>query len=152
MLDAILYLFYYIFADILIPEYTIMLIKKYWTVFDVGYSHNRVRAIQTHTANHGELDICPVQTLIEVVHCKTFFREETLTHGFHLNIVNKCHVYRKIKAAILLVRPVGHWMFSWTRVCLRVPSMAAVSIFGWLPQSVQYMVLRYETKIAMKKI
>lgn len=33
-------------------------------------------------------------------------------------------------------------MFSWTRVCLRVPSMAAVSILGWLPQSAQYMVLK----------
>lgn len=41
--------------------------------------------------------------------------------------------------------PVGHWMFSWTRVCLRVPSMAAVSILGWFPQSAQYMVLKGNT-------
>ncbi len=43
--------------------------------------------------------------------------------------------------------PVGHWMFSWTRVCLRVPSMAAVSILGWFPQSAQYMVLKGNTEL-----
>ena len=36
-------------------------------------------------------------------------------------------------------------MFSCTSVCLRVPSMAAVSILGWFPQSAQYMVLRRNT-------
>lgn len=42
--------------------------------------------------------------------------------------------------------PVGHCRFSCTSVCLRVPSMAAVSILGWFPQSAQYMVLSYQIK------
>lgn len=38
-------------------------------------------------------------------------------------------------------------MFLWTRVCLRVPSIAAVSILGWFPQSAQYMVLKGKTEL-----
>lgn len=41
-------------------------------------------------------------------------------------------------------------MFSWTRVCLSVPSMAAVSILGWFPQSAQYMVLRQSKHFFLK--
>ena len=43
-----------------------------------------------------------------------------------------------------VVLPVGHWMFSSTRVSLMVPSIAAVSILGWLPQSAQYIFLKNE--------
>lgn len=41
-------------------------------------------------------------------------------------------------------RPVGHWMLSCTSVSRSVPSIAAVSILGWFPQSDQYMVLGRE--------
>lgn len=51
------------------------------------------------------------------------------------------HIWIQINSDSEQYLPVGHWMFSWTSVCLRVPSMAAVSILGWLPQSAQYMVL-----------
>lgn len=40
--------------------------------------------------------------------------------------------------------PVGHWMLSCTSVSRSVPSIAAVSILGWFPQSDQYMVLEKE--------
>lgn len=57
------------------------------TVFDVRYGHNGIGAIQTHAADDGELDVCPVQTFIEVVHRKTCLTPDTLKVKYHHNIM-----------------------------------------------------------------
>lgn len=103
---------------------------KHSTVLKAAHSHHWVAAVQPHAANQGEFGISPVQTLVKVVHGQTW-RE---LDSYRKSWTNR----RPIPGCVL---PVGHWMFSSTTVSLMVPSIAAVSILGWFPQSAQYILL-----------
>lgn len=92
---------------------------RYSTVLNAAHSHDSVAAVQPHAANQGKFGIGPVQALVEVVHSQTWREAD----GFRKSLNTGGCVYKQ-------VLPVGHWMFSSTRVSLMVPSIAAVSILG----------------------
>lgn len=119
------------------------------TVFNSVYSHNCIAAIQPHTADQGEFCIGPVQTLIKVVHCQTYREREWFYRRFKslnsLYLAQNGGLSKNVRVNLCLsALPVGHWMSSSTSVSLIVPSIAAVSILGWFPQSAQYILLMRE--------